>query len=100
MLVLSKTAVVDGIVENGEVNDEEKRLRFVRNCTSVDIFHASLVYRLFSGNDDMTEGSVMQFSRLATLVVSFPVGWYEVQSGAGKDRKYTRILSPLRSVRR
>lgn len=50
---MSTKAVLGGIVENGEEDDETERLCMFVNSVSVDIFFASVDYRLLSSNEDI-----------------------------------------------
>lgn len=57
---VSKEAVVDGIVVDGEEDDRKGHLRMFTNSSSTDIFYAFVEYGPLSDKNNMVEPSITQ----------------------------------------
>lgn len=66
--MLSTEEVVGETVVNEGENDEEERPYFFGNGISVDIFYAVLVYRPYSGMNDIVKETILQHACLNSWV--------------------------------
>lgn len=93
--MVSTEILVDGTVEEREVNDEEERLCLLGSRIYVDIFYALLDCRPNGQNKDIVEESIINLARFDAWVAIVLTSLKQEKSVVGIDRKCLQALSQV-----